>query len=107
MIERAVVLAEGDIIRNEDLELWDSKETASNNIIERIPLNAEELKEMKRHIRDHAIESLESLFVRNALERNNWNVTKGSRRDWNIETELPEHDEKTRNFVKGHFEGSL
>jgi len=78
MIERAVVLAEGDIICNEDLELWDSKDVSPNRIIERVPLNAEELKEMKRHIRDHAMESLESLFVRNALERNNWNVTRAS-----------------------------
>ncbi|NTW99253.1 MAG: sigma-54-dependent Fis family transcriptional regulator [Geobacteraceae bacterium] len=78
MIERAVVLAEGDIIRNEDLELWDSSDTSSNRMIEHIPLNAEELKEMKRHIRDHAMESLESLFVRNALERNNWNVTRAA-----------------------------
>lgn len=78
MIERAVVLAEGDIIRNEDLELWDSKDTFSNKMIEHIPLNAEELKEMKRNIRDHAMESLESLFVRNALERNNWNVTRAA-----------------------------
>jgi len=78
MIERAVVLAEGDIIRNEDLELWDSAETSPNRLIERIPMNAEELKEMKRHIRDHAMESLESLFVRNALDRNNWNVTRAA-----------------------------
>jgi transcriptional regulator with GAF, ATPase, and Fis domain len=78
IIERAVVLAEGDIIRNEDLELWDSKDTSQNMVIERIPLNAEELKEMKRHIRDHAMESLESLFVRNALELNNWNVTRAA-----------------------------
>ena len=81
IIERAVVLAEGDVIRNEDLELWDSTGKDSNNadhLIERIPMNAEELKEMKRHIRDHAIESLESLFVRNALERNGWNVTRAS-----------------------------
>jgi DNA-binding NtrC family response regulator len=78
IIERAVVLAEGDIIRNEDLELWDSSETPSQSIIERIPMNAEELKEMKRHIRDHAMESLESLFVRNALDRNNWNVTRAA-----------------------------
>jgi DNA-binding NtrC family response regulator len=81
IIERAVVLAEGDIIRNEDLELWDSAEASShttNSLIDRIPMNAEELKEMKRHIRDHAIESLESLFVRNALERNNWNVTRAA-----------------------------
>ncbi|HXE95613.1 MAG TPA: sigma-54 dependent transcriptional regulator [Dongiaceae bacterium] len=78
MIERAVVLAEGDVIRNEDLELWDSKDTSSTSMIDHIPLNAEELKEMKRHIRDHAMESLESGFVRNALERNNWNVTRAA-----------------------------
>jgi transcriptional regulator with GAF, ATPase, and Fis domain len=78
MIERAVVLAEGDIIRNEDLELWDSNDVPANVMIERIPMNAEELKEMKRHIRDHAIESLEGIFVRNALERNNWNVTRAA-----------------------------
>jgi DNA-binding NtrC family response regulator len=78
MIERAVVLAEGEIIRNEDLELWDSKDASSNVIIDRIPMNAEELKEMKRNIRDHAMDSLESVFVRNALERNNWNVTRAA-----------------------------
>jgi DNA-binding NtrC family response regulator len=81
MIERAVVLAEGDIISNEDLELWDSNDTHSNNtssLIDHIPLNTEELKEMKRHIREHAMESLETVFVRNALERNNWNVTRAA-----------------------------
>ncbi len=80
MIERAVVLAEGDVIRNEDLELWDGTETeiSANGTIERVPLNAEELKEMKRHIRDHAMDALESLFVRNALDRNGWNVTRAA-----------------------------
>ncbi|OGU13103.1 MAG: Fis family transcriptional regulator [Geobacteraceae bacterium GWC2_53_11] len=78
MIERAVVLAEGDIICNEDLELWDSTETSPPVMIERIPVNAEELKEMKRHIRDHAMDSLESAFVRNALDRNGWNVTRAA-----------------------------
>jgi DNA-binding NtrC family response regulator len=78
MIERAVVLAEGDIICNEDLELWDSTDISPDRTIERIPMNGEELKEMKRHIREHAMESLESLFVRNALERNGWNVTRAS-----------------------------
>lgn len=78
MIERAVVLAEGDIIRNEDIELWDSSESLPHEMIDRIPINGEELKEMKKNIRDHAVESLESLFVRNALERNNWNVTRAA-----------------------------
>lgn len=78
MIERAVVLAEGETIRNEDLELWDSNDASSNALIDHIPMNSEELKEMKRHIRDNAMNSLESIFVRNALERNNWNVTKAA-----------------------------
>jgi transcriptional regulator with GAF, ATPase, and Fis domain len=81
MIERAVVLAEVDIICNEDLELWDSmdsSETKPQSVIDRIPLNTAELKEMKRHIREHAMESLESVFVHNALERNNWNVTRAA-----------------------------
>ena len=78
MIERAVVLAEGDKIRNEDLELWDSNDASPNNLIEHVPMNVEELKEMKRHIREHAMESLESVFVRNALDRNNWNVPKAA-----------------------------
>jgi transcriptional regulator with GAF, ATPase, and Fis domain len=47
-------------------------------LIEHIPLNAEELKEMKRHIRDHAMEALEGVFVRNALDRNGWNVTRAA-----------------------------
>ncbi|NVN99351.1 MAG: sigma-54-dependent Fis family transcriptional regulator [Geobacteraceae bacterium] len=78
MIERAVVLAEGETICNEDLELWDSSAPESGRIIETVPLNAEELKEMKRHIREQAITSLETLFVRNALDRNSWNVTKAA-----------------------------
>ncbi|MDD5284589.1 MAG: sigma-54 dependent transcriptional regulator [Desulfuromonadaceae bacterium] len=78
MIERAVVLAEGDIIRNEDLELWDSKNTSIDKTIERIPQNSEELKEMKRHIRGKAVEALEKAFVMDALERNNWNVTRSA-----------------------------
>lgn len=78
VIERAVVLAEGDIIRNEDLELWDHGAPSTNTVIDQIPQNAEELKEMKRNIRDHALDALESAFVRNALERNQWNVTRAA-----------------------------
>jgi len=81
MIERSVVLAESDVIRNEDLELWNSGGAYSGSpesTIDRIPFNTEELKEMKRHIREHAMESLESAFVNNALERNNWNVTRAA-----------------------------
>jgi len=104
MIERAVVLAEGDIIRNEDLELWDSKDTSPHSIIEHIPQNAEELKEMKRHIRVHAMESLESLFVRNALDRNNWNVTRAAEETGILRPNFQSMMKKLGISVKGeHF----
>lgn len=73
-IERAVVLAEGDIIHKDDLELADRDEHEPVTGIY-VPTSAEELKEMKRHIRDKAVEDIEKAFVMSALERNNWNVT--------------------------------
>lgn len=78
IIERAVVLAEHTLIYREDLELGESSADTPQGSGDRVPLNAEELKEMKRHIRDRAVESLECLFVKNALERNNWNVTRAA-----------------------------
>lgn len=74
-IERAVVLAEGDIIHKEDLELAERDGQESPLPSAYVPTSAEELKEMKRHIRDKAVEDIEKAFVISALERNNWNVT--------------------------------
>jgi len=74
-IERAVVLAEGDIIHKEDLELAERYDQESPVPSAYVPTSAEELKEMKRHIRDKAVEDIEKAFVISALERNNWNVT--------------------------------
>lgn len=74
-IERAVVLAEGDIIHKEDLELAERHDQESPVPSAYVPTSAEELKEMKRHLRDKAVEDIEKAFVISALERNNWNVT--------------------------------
>jgi DNA-binding NtrC family response regulator len=74
-IERAVVLAEGDIIHKEDLELSDRDAHEPVTAGSYVPTSAEELKEMKRHLRDKAVEDIEKAFVMSALERNNWNVT--------------------------------
>jgi len=78
IIERAVVLAESDIIRKEDLELADGVERYEGSGLERIPMTAEELKDMKHHIRGQAIEALERAFLLSALERNSWNATKAA-----------------------------
>ena len=79
MIERAVVLSEGEVIHREDLDLTEgSAAPAGGSSFERIPFNAEELKEMKRHIREHAVDDLESAFLRSALERNNGNISRAA-----------------------------
>ena len=76
-IERAVVLAEGDIIQKENLELGDSADLCTG-FEGFIPPNAEALKEMKRHIRDRSVESVEKAFVMSALKRSNWNISRAA-----------------------------
>ena len=77
IIERAVVLAEGDIIRKEGLELQPQigELHAGPSII---PQSLDELKETKRQIREKAVEPIEKAFVISALKRNNWNVTRAA-----------------------------
>ncbi|WP_020676588.1 sigma-54-dependent transcriptional regulator [Geopsychrobacter electrodiphilus] len=76
IIERAVVLAQGEKISRSDLEL-----PVDGNGFEDIhltPLNTEELKEKKQLARERAVEPVEKAFVFAALERNNWSVTKAA-----------------------------
>ena len=73
-----MVLAENDLIRKEDLELSGCTESGESILQAHIPVNAEELKNMKRDIRGQAIESLEKSFLISALKRNNWNVTRAA-----------------------------
>lgn len=77
-IERAVVLVEGDIISKEDLELADGEEREALLGGGHVPTSAEELKELKRHIRGKAVENIEKAFVMSSLERNSWNVTRAA-----------------------------
>ena len=77
IIERAVVLAEADLIQQEDLEMQSAQEKQFN-MADYVPQSLEELKETKRHIRERAIEPIEKAFVLNALQRNNWNVTRAA-----------------------------
>jgi len=76
IIERAVVLAQGETICRADLELPTSAGITEEEIS--IPLNTEELKENKRLARERAVEPVEKAFVYAALERNNWNITKAA-----------------------------
>jgi DNA-binding NtrC family response regulator len=76
IIERAVVLAQGETICRADLELSNATESFEEEIS--VPLNTEELKENKRLARERAVEPVEKAFVYAALERNNWNITKAA-----------------------------
>jgi len=78
IIERAFVLAEGEVIQKEDLELFAAEEEAEPQFGGYVPTSADELKELKRHVRERAVEPIEKAFVISALERNNWNVTKAA-----------------------------
>jgi DNA-binding NtrC family response regulator len=76
VIERTVVMIDDEMVRVEHLILpgQQEKEISENQI----PLTSEELKEIKKQIREKAVEEIEKAFVLNALERHQWNVTRAA-----------------------------
>jgi len=78
LIERAVVLAQGEFIQAQDLEMPGDEPGHSMLAEEDIPRNIDELKERKRRLREQAVEPLERAFLLSALERNGWNITRAA-----------------------------
>lgn len=78
LIERAVVLTQGEFLQRNDLEMSVEElgSFAAPNM--EIPRNADELKERKRVLREQAVDPLEKAFLLNALERNDWNITRAA-----------------------------
>jgi DNA-binding NtrC family response regulator len=75
VIQRAVILAGGDVIRQGHLV----------NIIDMlprvdldVPRTADELKQIKKIARQKSVENVEKHFVLGALKRNHWNVTRAA-----------------------------
>ncbi|MBN2809770.1 MAG: sigma-54-dependent Fis family transcriptional regulator [Deltaproteobacteria bacterium] len=79
IIERAVVLTRSKLIQPEDLEIQSSADAALEVIAESVPQSAESLKEVKREIREKAVEPVERAFLIQALERNNWIIARAAR----------------------------
>jgi DNA-binding NtrC family response regulator len=73
-IERAVILCEKDQIRLRELPLLDDVE----QLMEYTPSTNEELKRLKKEIRQKAVNKVERNFVLNALMQNEWNVTRAA-----------------------------
>ena len=69
-------MAEEDTITTEHLPFVVGAEVAHPDTF--IPKTSKELKEIKRKMRESAVESIEKSFILDALARNDWNVTKSA-----------------------------
>ncbi|MBV5323604.1 sigma-54-dependent Fis family transcriptional regulator, partial [bacterium] len=78
IIERAVVLAEDSLITPDDLELSIGASELVMLDYTTVPQSVEELKDVKRHLREQAVEDVEKAFVISALQRNKGNITRAA-----------------------------
>jgi DNA-binding NtrC family response regulator len=77
-VERAVILCDRDRISLGDFpELRELEEI--EDLIENIPTTNEELKQVKKQLREKAIRKVEKNFILNALEKYDWNVTRAAK----------------------------
>ena len=74
IIERTIVMSEGEMVQPEHLPLPSEKADAEIEV----PETSEELKEIKKQLREKAVEDVEKAFILRALERNHWNVTRAA-----------------------------
>ena len=78
IIERAVVLSHSDLLQRQDLEMPGDDHYSSLSADRAVPLDANELKERKRLLREEAVVPLERAFLLSALDRNDWNITRAA-----------------------------
>jgi DNA-binding NtrC family response regulator len=76
VIERAVILCENDQITIKDLPIF--HDSGAIQLVDTVPRTNEELKRIKKEIRQKAVAQIEKNFIRNALEKNDWNVTRAA-----------------------------
>jgi DNA-binding NtrC family response regulator len=76
VIERTVVMMEEDMVRSEHLLLTHQEEKGEP--VPPVPMTSEELKEIKKQLREKAVEDVEKSFILKALERHGWNVTRAA-----------------------------
>jgi DNA-binding NtrC family response regulator len=75
VVQRAVILASGDVIRQGHLvNIIDMLPHVSLDV----PRTSEELKQIKKIARQKSVENVEKHFVLGALKRNRWNVTRAA-----------------------------
>lgn len=77
IMERIVIMTDEEEIKPQHFPI--PIQEKGERVAFQIPKTSEELKELKKLLRDKAIEEAERLFVLQALARNNWNVTKSAK----------------------------
>jgi DNA-binding NtrC family response regulator len=77
IIERLVIMCEGEIIEAEQLPIHIRGKRLCLNI--KTPKTNKELKKIKKQIRANAVENVEKAFLIYALKRNDWNISKAAR----------------------------
>jgi len=77
-IERAVILCEGDKISVNELPQL-SEIGNMEHLMDHIPATSEELKQIKKEIREKSVLKLEENFILHALKQHGWNITKAAR----------------------------
>jgi DNA-binding NtrC family response regulator len=79
IIERAVILCEKDRISSKELPLL-GEMADIEALIDHVPETNDELKRVKKEIRQKAVLQVEKNFVMNALMKNDWNVTRAAQK---------------------------
>ncbi len=79
VVERAVILCDTPSISLKDLPLL-GEISEIDEMIESIPKTNEELKLLKKKIRQKAVNKVEKNFALHALAENDWNVTLAARK---------------------------
>ena len=103
IIERAVILCEKDKITHRELPLL-GEVADIEELIDHVPETNDELKRIKKEIREKAILKVEKNFVTNALMKNDWNVTRAAQnvglQRTNFQTLMKKHNIKLPRSVK-------
>jgi DNA-binding NtrC family response regulator len=76
VIERAVILCEGKEITPRELPALDDL----GGLVVQVPENNEELKKVKKEMRENAVKEVERNFIIQALMQNDWNVTRAAKK---------------------------
>jgi len=78
VIERAVILCEGNRVTAKDLGLPEASDPAAVNAFP-VPRTKDELKRLKKAIRRSAVDEVEKTFLLQALAKSNWNISRAAK----------------------------